>query len=640
MKKAAIIVPIVLVGGFTLLTLGGCAVVGTGLVLTAAGVAGTYYALSDNGTKELNIDENFSFGDMASRVIVDCLDYTTAQEQIKISVTEDDLNNIIYWGLKQANMQDNQYLTKVYCDINGNNYDFYADLNGVIIKSRVKIATTLGESEDGKSFIFSIKDVKVGKIGGLFRPAVAMFSSYIDQDQINEFFENAGLSLKLDKDQYALTYNKKDLMNDLQKFMKGTDTSTLFEIIDVLTTNDLVEFGYDTANFLDLNVNLNKLAYNDLVTDDSDHLKIRADEVTTICKNNILSLVEHKVINPDEANLDLLFSFLMKGYAAMTDSQKSELAGYDLSSIGIPVKETYIPQYASNFEIDPNETALFDTMQGRIMDLKSLISNDEEDNKEVTLLYETDLNNYIASRNISDGKMLLKRHDGENYKLNYIVVDNFYTNIYKSGTEQLAELVCKINLNGYHTSLTFESNATIENNEALTFHVKEGGVAYGAVHAPELEERFFKVLSDALQSNNENTQIEANAQNRTITIKFTGMIDKAKTSIHATLLQKAEDSMTDKYGAMAWGYVENSIDSAIGSALNSTFDSENAEVQIAGENRDVNGSLKLVLKTNNFKTAFANDVKDQLDSLDPSAKLLLAASGFNVDSYIESLIGA
>lgn len=642
-KKAAIIVPIVLVGGFGAMMFMGACAIGAVTLVTVAGVAGTYYALSDNNTKEIEYDPNFTFEGLANRAIADCLDYTTSDQQIRISVTEQDLNDIIHWGLTKANMQDNQYLTKVYCDIHDHHYDFYGDLNGVVIKSRVKIATTLGETEDGKSFIFSIEDIKLGKIGGLFRPAVSLFSSYIDEQQINDFFTSAGLSMRLDKEQYALIYNKDDVIKDLRKAMKGDSTDTLFEIIDVMYTNELVQFGYETANFLDLNINLNKLATNEFVTDDSSHLMIKASEVDKLCKQRIITLVNKKVIaDTDESAQKLLFTYFLRGYAPLTSEQKSKIDGYDLSSVGIKNNSLYVPEYVSEFVVNNNEQILFDKMKDQIMTLDSFISSDTTENKKITLLNESDLNFYIASRDLTGTLMLMHRQTESGYKLNYLVVDNFYCNIYNKGDEQLAELVCKLNINGFHTSLTFETNAFVQNNESLTFKIKENGIKFGTISAKELTDRFFDAFANALNgvSSTDGATITADAKAKTITVKFTGMVDDAKKGIKSSLKASLSANIPSSIPAMYKAQFEEFVSEAVEDGVDETFKQENAEIIIDGENRDANGTLQLVLKQNNFKKAFAEDVKASYETtFDAPTRAMFELAGFDIDAFITTLIG-
>ena len=640
-KKALIVVPIVLVGGFGAMMFMGACAIGAMALVTVGGIAGTYYALSDKNTKEIEYDENFSFEEMGKKAVVDSFDYTTSDNQIKLAVTENDLNNIIYWALGQVNLQNNQYLKKVYVDINGHNYDFYADLDGKVIKSRAKISTTLKNDPATDSFVFTVEDIKLGKIGGIYKPAISLFDGYIDEDEINNFLAQTGLALKFKKENYSITYKKSDLLNDLKKMMGGGETNKLlFEIVDTLSEKDVAHFDLETNNFLECNIYLNKLEKNELVTDDKEHLMITAQEVTNVCKNNVVKLVNSKIIPDEESTLKAVFSYLLRGYAAITDEQRSIVDQYNYSSIGIPAKELYVPAYASGFVINNNEAALFEKMQDRIMGLQDLLSNKESENKEVTLLYESDLNMYIASRDLSSSLMLLYRYDNSTFKMNYMVMDNFYCNIYKTPEEQLAELVCKLNINGYHTSLTFETNAYIENNEALTFKIKDHGIRFGDIEAENINEELFKIFATSLNSSSGSAQIEANAEEKTITVKFTGMINDAKTGIQKALSDKAMENIPSSIPSPYKEKMQTFVNDAINSSVEEVFDQENAEIVIDGESRDVNGSLELVLKENNFKTSFAKAVKDAYnDTFTPVEQMAISALGFNIDDSIDTLLG-
>ena len=218
-----------------------------------------------------------------------------------------------------------------------------------------------------------------------------------------------------------------------------------------------------------------------------------------------------------------------------------------------------------------------------------LTFDDLEDKKtEVTILNEKDLNNYIAGRNVIGFTTLMHRQTEESYKINYMTVDNFYSNIYHDGDEQIAEFVCKININGYPTSLTFVSTADV-GNDSIVFTIKDDGVKYGEVATNELTESFFNIITAAL-NNGDSTISAATTEEgkRTITMHFTNIIDEAKTAMKA--------SAETKYGMYG-----EAVMNIINAKIDELFSPENATITLTGTDRyDDDSGLKLSLKVNDF----------------------------------------
>lgn len=551
-------------------------------VLITAGVAVTgYIFLKDDQTKELNINEDFNIKDMGNNIIVDALDYTTSEETIKVAVTEDDINNVIAWGVSQIGLKDNKYVKKAYVDIQGTKYTFYVDLNAVILNTRLKIVTTLEEDVENESFVFTIDDVGLGKVGGIFKPIASFATSFIKDEVIDEFVESTGLSMQIDKKNLSITYKKDDLMKDIHKMMGEEAGGYFFDIIDTFIEEDVANFNFQSNNFIELNVDLTKFETNELVTDDAGHLKIQPQEITANCKNNLEALINNHAISPENDDLNLIFSYLFNGYDPLSDEEKAIIDTKDFTSIGITDNSSYVPTYASGFVPNSDDAYLNNRMNESLMTFEDLLHGE----REVTLLTETDLNNYIAGRNIIGFTTLLHRNTENGYKVNYLCVDNFYSNIYQNEQgEQIAEFVLKMNVNGYHTSLTFSSEAEVggvEDADTMTFHVDTEGIKFGSISAASLSETFFDVICDAL--NNGDESVSADKENHTISVHFDAILAQAKASLHD---YAASDPI--------YSYFINEIDDV----LDTVFQKNNAEIVIEGENRQAEGELNLTLKNN------------------------------------------
>ena len=620
--------------------------IGSFLLTIVAPIALIYAFCYEPDTKKVELVDGFDVKNLGTNAMVDCLDYTVSDHKLAISVTENDLDNILEYALNQAGAKS-QYIKKAYAKIKGNKYTFYVDLDGIVIKSRLKLITVCEESEDKSAFVFKVKDVALGRLSGIANVAKALTSSFDYETLIQNVFTQVGLSMQFSKKDWSLTYKKADLITDIKKLAGGGEGSSsyLFTVIESLYDNNLVNFGFESNNFLDVSVDLEPLEKNELVTDDKDHLKVPAEKVDELCKNRIIKLVNSGVIDSKEATIRLVFTYFLRGYAPLSDEQKSQIDSYDFSSVGIYDNKTYAPDYGTGFTIDNDTSVLFNQMKDELIKLKDIVTSDAITNKEVVLMDEKSLNSYIASRDLSSSLVYMDRNVAANdYKFNYIIVDNFYCNIYKKGDEQLAELVCKLNINGYHTSLTMDTNATVINNEALQFKVKDNGVKFGNIQSADLDKEFFELAASAI-GNGGGNNLEANKDEKTITFKFGGMVNTAKTSIHDTLYATAMDKMDASLPALLSPFrndFNEFVDNSINGCLEEILDGNNAGIEIDGENRDADGVMKLVLKNFDYKDKFKKRIKDAYEKKFSAAQRALfeaPPANFNIDKFTNQILG-
>ena len=266
------------------------------------------------------------------------------------------------------------------------------------------------------------------------------------------------------------------------------------------------------------------------------------------------------------------------GYDKLSDENKELIDSIDFSIVGI----ADVPGY-TGFGLNNSSDYLTEKMKEGLMTFDDF----EHSQTEVTILNEQDLNNYIAGRNIIGFTTLMHRQAEESYKINYMTVDNFYSNIYHDGDEQIAEFVCKININGYPTSLTFVSNAEVQ-DDSIVFTIKEDGVKFGSIYAPELNNQFFNVIKGALNNGDASISAEEKDGKNTITMHFSNIVEEAK--------KQMKTSAEAKYGA--YGPV---VMDAINAQIDTIFSKENASITLTGTDRtDNDAGLKLSLKTNDF----------------------------------------
>ena len=554
------------------------------LLFTVAPLAAGYILLQDSGTKRVEIQPNFTLAEMGKRIGVDSLDNVNESENIAMVITENDMDNILESALNTTGVKSG-FVKKSYVNIQGRKYTFYIDLDMYVMKSRIKFVTNLEESEDKSTFIFRIKDMSIGMITGLVKPTKAIVQRFVNEQMVNSVFKQAGLSITFDRENYVLKYKKADIMSDINAMGGNNNMGLFLNVVQTLVDKDMAYFNIDSPNFLDITMDLKSLKTNEYVTDDAEHIKVQHDDVGTQCRDKLVQLVNENQFDQSDQkvfgnNLKIVFSYLFSGgYDKLNEDSKALIDSIDFTTVGITDKEAY-----EGFGLNNSDSYLNDKMKEGLLTFDDL----EDKKTEVTILNEKDLNNYIAGRNVIGFTTLMHRQTEESYKINYMTVDNFYSNIYHDGDEQIAEFVCKININGYPTSLTFVSTADV-GNDSIVFTIKDDGVKYGEVATNELTESFFNIITAAL-NNGDSTISAATTEEgkRTITMHFTNIIDEAKTAMKA--------SAETKYGMYG-----EAVMNIINAKIDELFSPENATITLTGTDRyDDDSGLKLSLKVNDF----------------------------------------
>lgn len=528
-----------------------------------------YAFVYDGNTKKVTLQEDLNLKTIGNNIIVDSLDNTVSKEQIAITITENDIDNILHIALEKA-VKNNPVIKKAYIKIKGTTYTFYVDVDATVFKTRVILSTTMKESEDKNAFIFSIKDVALGRVSGISGPMKALVNKFVNEQTINSFIQSANLSMTFDQPNFQLIYTKEGMMNDLNRLTNDEQLGLYFDVIQTMVKDNLVDFELETNNFAEGYIDLTKLRTNDRVTDDAEHIKVQPEEVTTNCKNKLVDLIEHGDVDPEKDDLALVFSYLFGGWKYLTTEEQTKIQAIDFSYVDINDVTTYY-----GFDLVHNEDKIVDSMKGTIDGAKLTNKSLDPRYKKLCDLSENTINKYIAGRNIVGYTSLLHRKTKDGYKVNYVTIDNFYCNLYRKAVEadyvNVAEFVCKMNINGYHTSLTFDSEMGPDafQDKKVVFTVKD--VQFGITNAENLKEHFFNIIFDALSGAGSDDSMSADKVNKTISVNF------------GEVLQAAEDT------------VEDTIGHARGS-LASQFTMDNMEFTIQGSSRTDEGIMRLSLK--------------------------------------------
>lgn len=532
------------------------------VILLVSPIVVAYALFFDSTTKEISVSEDITTKEMGRNLVVDSLENTKNDGLINIKVTPEILDQFLYTATK--NIQ-NQYITKFYTEIKKDSYKFYVDLRVPLFQTRACVTATLSETEDKSAFYFKIKNVNLGRLGGMQGIVSQIVSRYFTEESVNQMISDANLHMVFNMKDMSLTYRKIDLLNDIKGGESAGEFEMYFDIMRSVIESDLLTITTKANESLSGQVDLRNFKTNfNYVTDDpGTQIYVQPSQVEERVKEPILSLLRDGYIDHQDNNLTYLFRYLFGGYDFISDSQEivDEISNINLSSIGIHDYTTY-----QGFDLYDKNSSLLDDMQASI-DVASLAAG----GLDLCELQEQQVNDFLKTKDIIGFTTVLdrKKEDGT-HAVNYIAIDNFYCNLYQKDGEQIADFIAKINVNGYTTSLIFHTTVPEDGASGTKIKFSIKNLYYGTYETDSIKQSLFGIVQSAL-SHSDGIQIEP--ETFSITFDFSSVISSAKNN------------------------VETQIESATGVRpdLSDKFNGENITVDVIGDNKEANGTLKLKL---------------------------------------------
>ena len=199
-----------------------------------------------------------------------------------------------------------------------------------------------------------------------------------------------------------------------------------------------------------------------------------------------------------------------------------------MTSIGINNKETY-----QGFNLVPT-SSMDETFKNSVADFDgySALQNAFD----IVNLNESDINNYLKTRNIFGNKYFLQREieNGKN-KVNYIALDNAYINF----LADKAIFSAGLNINGLETMITMPMNLDEDNSTGMTLTYSPDQLYFGSTPEdgmkltlnPTTEMLIFKTLKEAMSGDVDKSF--AFAEDGTLTISFDSIVNEAINGIGA-----------------------------------------------------------------------------------------------------------
>lgn len=497
--------------------------------------AGLFYGLlyENNDTSYFAKDESFDNDHFVTAKMVHAFDDTKSKEKISFSITEDDLNQILYRACETAfpnNMH--KQLKGMQIQIKDDQYVFNVDLTPIsIFSTRLQLVAKLEETED--EFVFHLTDVKIGKLGNIKSIALSTTtttSSYFVNDEfVMNTFASCGLTIECSLSDSILTYKKADLANDMKSIL-GDDSSSasLYTgIISDLVSSDILDVDFYSSKSLSFDLDLNPLHTNETyVTED----KNLTDFTIEKYRNNLKTLLDEGSIDNTNQHDTYAFSYLINGYNALSDEEKAYIDSIDMSCIGIKDTKNYQGYYHPTSTMTVEKT-IKNNLTGL---LNSGIAIDEDV-----------VNDYIKTTAlIGTGYALTYKGPSDTeYDVNYIALDNAYVNF----LNDKMYMTLGLNMNGYETSLILDTSKKAETQYGLVLSTDK--VYYGTHEINEdLKAQIFLLLDDAFV---DSRWLEFDGSNGEFTIDFSYFLSdylgslKNKTSINVSL--NGENLNSDGY---------------------------------------------------------------------------------------------
>ena len=449
------------------------------LVLFVFPPAFVFIFIYDTSKMKVTYDEAFDSDKWAESLVMDSLDNTVSEGAAKFSITESDVNNMLYQSYKDSEEMQ-QFVKQIAIDVRKNSYVFSISASLGFFNTRIQIVTNLSkgqvENRNGSledAYIFTIKDVVLGKVPGL-KPLVMS----ILKQSIGDSFSSGDSQFEIhsDLDHSRFYVFASDFRNMIGNALGGGSgssnfyTSFIYDFLD----NGLVDVDFYSNEALTIKVQLDKLTGNDYDEGQYVYYNMPYENTTTkLTINNqqkklsldtireaLVSLMDQGLI--EESNLNLVSEYLFNGY------HDDNAPDCDLNSIGIYDKNAYQGfNVATPLSVDDlirNSVSSFDGYSPILTSFD--IANLEED----------DVNTFLHTQNIFGNKFFLTREvsDGK-YKTSYIALDNAYINLTSNG----AVISAGLNINGLETNVTMLMDIDAENskNAKLAYTVNE--IYYG-----------------------------------------------------------------------------------------------------------------------------------------------------------------
>ena len=510
------------------------------VVLIILPIALIFVFLFDTSRMSVKYDETFTVEKWSKNMVVDSLDNTVSDKKVRLSISEEDINNFINSELKK-NPDIQKYLTQLAFDIQEDSYVVNASGKFFFFETRAKLTTKLSKqkvvdkktNEAKEAFVLTIDKVSLGRLAYLKQIISFFLKRFVNNQMVDALTVSIKLHTDLDNScLFIYTDDLRDMVNQGVNGGSGTSDFYFSFINDFLDTN-LVNIDFYGGESLSVDINLEPLTGNDYDASCGENVYYPMDyEATTTelkingedrklsldtIRDALVVLLNKNKISPNE--MSAVSDYLFQGY------QIDNVPSVDLSEIGIPVKENY-----KGFNI-VESSSMDDMFKTSISSFDGYTESLTVNSFDIARIEESKINLFLKTQSTFGNKYLMHREVSDGlYKVNYIALDNAYMNIYGD----TAIISVGLNINGLETVMTLVMTLDPTNDDdsklvyipsKLYFGKESGNYA--------ISEDTRKVIFDTL-ADTVNQKSFSFSRDGKMTISFAPLISQAINSIDTT----------------------------------------------------------------------------------------------------------
>ena len=486
----------------------------------------------DTSMMKVTYDQTFNAEKWGEALVMDSLDNTVTDQAASFSITESDINNIIYQSIKDEE-ELNKYVKQIAIDIGKKNYNFNISAKLGFFQTRLKLSMRIEKlkmpkgSTEEDAYVFTMSGASIGRLPNLKNLVTTILKNSVGDSTFGD--DNFKIYSDVAHSRfYVFTSDFRKLINTA---LSGDGGSSQFYTSFV---NDFLDSGLVEVNFYDndaltIKVKLNELTGNDYgegqyvyygmpyentttkLTINGEQRKLSLDSI----RDALVSLLNNGLIT--QAEMNTVSEYLFNGY------HDSNAPSCSLESIGITNKEAYLGfNVAANISIDNLITNSVKDFSGYNMFQNSF---------DIADLKESDVNAFLHTQRLFGNKFFLSRtKDDNSYKASYIAVDNAYINLTSNG----AILTAGLNINGLETIVTILMNNDLEHTGGAKMAFKTSEIYFGGTdeHGEHIsasdgtKSLLFTTLRDAASSDSFSFSEDGSLQ-----IDFTALIQQGMNQI-------------------------------------------------------------------------------------------------------------
>ena len=434
-----------------------------------------------------------------------------AEKKLKLSVGQEQLNSVFKGIYNKLNPEVQKYVKGIYVDINNEKYTFYVEAEVPMFSSRAIVETTFTETINETNplqgyFTFKIVDAKVARLSGAldwvdrFAPnALTDFGK-----TLQNAFQNAGLSIKVDMKQRTFTYVKADLVKDAMKMIG--EQKLVGDLIDVFFEKGLTKLNPNGGTAMTFETNLVPLHTNANYVVEADSLNLDLAPY----KTKTLDLIKKGIVPVTSKDLGAIQQYLIRGYEGSSETERNAVKNLNLTSIGISDYTTYKGADLESGKVDIEQSM----KEQAIANIPTFATNHI-----IGSISESDINSMLHASSLIGTSTIFTKGSGETADLVYVTFNDV--------TAQLVNdhvyLSLAASLNGYDirfiivTTLDASAEQLAQYKVALRFD----SFYFGEYKAPQnIENTILDYMGKGFASTGEIAFL-----NNSLILDFSGSID-------------------------------------------------------------------------------------------------------------------